>query len=158
VSSRFNFIQDRPPLRRKHLRVSSENSPEEQIFDYGLNFIRVRLFTIPGLSTLAPFGGKNRQIMVDVDPKALAARKLSPQDVVNALQSSDVIIPTATARIGNLEYDQDVVNLRPAVIAYSDGIHVRPASGVNEGERVAVNPGTGIVEGAKVRPVKEDEK
>jgi multidrug efflux pump subunit AcrB len=50
------------------------NLPEEKIFDYGLNFIRVRLFTIPGLSTPAPFGGKNRQIMVDIDPDALSAR------------------------------------------------------------------------------------
>lgn len=87
------------------LTLSSDALPEEQIFDYGLNFIRVRLFTIPGLSTPAPFGGKNRQIMVDIDPAALSARGLSPQDVVNALQSSDVIIPAGTARIGNLEYN-----------------------------------------------------
>lgn len=87
------------------LTLSSQNLPEEQIFDYGLNFIRVRLFTIPGLSTPAPFGGKNRQVMVDIDPLALAARGLSPQDVVNALQASDVILPAGTARIGNLEYN-----------------------------------------------------
>ena len=79
--------------------------PEEKIFDYGLNFIRVRLFTIPGLSTPAPFGGKNRQIMVDIDPNALSARGLSPADVVTALQASDVILPAGTARIGNLEYN-----------------------------------------------------
>ena len=54
--------------------------------------------------------------------------------------------------------DQDTVNLRPVVIAYSDGIHVRLASGVNEGERVAVNPGVSITEGAKVQPVKADQK
>jgi len=87
------------------LTLSSDTLPEEQIFDYGLNFIRVRLFTIPGLSTPAPFGGKTRQIMVDVDPAALAAKGLSPQDVVNALQASDIIIPAGTARIGNFEYN-----------------------------------------------------
>ncbi len=54
------------------LTVSSKTIPEEKLFDYGLNFIRVRLFTIPGLSTPAPFGGKNRQIMIDVNPEALA--------------------------------------------------------------------------------------
>ncbi len=54
------------------LTVSSKNLPEQALFDYGLNFIRVRLFTIPGLSTPAPFGGKNRQIMVSIDPAALA--------------------------------------------------------------------------------------
>ncbi len=87
------------------LTLSSVNLPEEQIFDYGLNFIRIRLFTIPGLSTPAPFGGKTRQIMIDVDPDALAGRGLSPQDVVNALQASDVILPAGTARIGGLEYN-----------------------------------------------------
>jgi multidrug efflux pump subunit AcrB len=79
--------------------------PEEKIFDYGLNFIRVRLFTIPGLSTPAPFGGKSRQIMVDIDPGALSARGLSPADVVTALQASDVILPAGTARIGDIEYN-----------------------------------------------------
>ena len=52
------------------LTISSETLPEQQIFDYGLNFIRVKLFTIPGLSTPAPFGGKQRQINVDIDPQA----------------------------------------------------------------------------------------
>ncbi|MBI4964548.1 MAG: efflux RND transporter permease subunit [Desulfomonile tiedjei] len=87
------------------LTVSSETLPEQQLFDYGLNFIRVRLFTVPGLSTPAPFGGKNRQIMVDIDPDALAARGLSPGDVVTALQSSNVIIPAGTARIGKIDYN-----------------------------------------------------
>ena len=76
------------------LTASSETLPEEKIFDYGLNFIRVRLFTIPGLSTPAPYGGKQRQVNVDIDPRAAARRKgLSPQDVVNALQQSNVILP-----------------------------------------------------------------
>jgi hypothetical protein len=66
------------------LTMSSDSLPEQQLFDYGLNFIRVRLFTIPGLSTPAPFGGKQRQINVDIDPRRLAARGLSPADVVNA--------------------------------------------------------------------------
>jgi multidrug efflux pump subunit AcrB len=87
------------------MTVSSSTLPEEQIFDYGLNFIRVRLFTIPGLSTPAPFGGKTRQIMIDVNPDALATRGLSPSDVVAALQSSNVIIPAGTARIGSTEYN-----------------------------------------------------
>src|SRR5207237_1210078 len=53
------------------LTASSDSLSEQQIFDYGLNFIRVRLFTIPGLSTPAPFGGKQRQIMIEVEPAAL---------------------------------------------------------------------------------------
>ncbi len=87
------------------LTLSSDNLPEEKIFDYGLQFIRIRLFTIPGLSTPAPFGGKSRQIMVQVNPNALAARGLSPADVVTALQTSNVIIPGGVARIGSTEYN-----------------------------------------------------
>src|SRR3954462_11165615 len=87
------------------LTAKSEVLPEQQIFDYGLNFIRVKLFTIPGLSTPAPFGGKARQINVDIDPKALAAKGLSPYDVVTALQVSNVILPAGSARIGDREYN-----------------------------------------------------
>jgi multidrug efflux pump subunit AcrB len=85
--------------------ASSETLPEEKIFDFGLNFIRVRLFTVPGLSVPAPFGGKNRMVVVDVRPEALAAKGLSPADVVSALQSSNVILPAGTARMGLTEYN-----------------------------------------------------
>jgi CzcA family heavy metal efflux pump len=86
------------------LTISSKTLPEQQLFDYGLNFIRVRLFTIPGLSTPAPFGGKDREIIIDINPQALAAKGLSAGDVVSALQSSNVIMPAGDARIGNTDY------------------------------------------------------
>lgn len=97
------------------LTVSSRTLSEEKVFDYGLNFIRVRLFTIPGLSTPAPFGGKSRQIIIDVDPTALASRGLSPADVVSALQASNVILPAGTAKIGNLEYNV-LINSSPTLL------------------------------------------
>jgi multidrug efflux pump subunit AcrB len=87
------------------LDISSRTLPEQDLFDYGLNFVRVRLFTIPGLSTPAPFGGKQRQINVDVDPQKLASHGLSAADVVNALQAGNVILPAGTARIGPVEYN-----------------------------------------------------
>src|SRR3954469_23590933 len=87
------------------LTASSERLPEEKIFDYGLNFIRVRLFTIPGLSTPAPFGGKQRQINVDIDPSLLSAKGFALTDVINALQASNVIVPAGTARIADREYN-----------------------------------------------------
>ncbi|MCE5335687.1 MAG: efflux RND transporter permease subunit [Desulfobacteraceae bacterium] len=110
------------------LTLSSESLPEEQIFDFGLNFIRVRLFTIPGLSSPAPFGGKNRQVMIDVDPEALAARGLSPQDVVNALQASNIILPAGTARIGNIEYNV-LTNSSPLSIDEFKTIPIRVLNG-----------------------------
>ena len=106
------------------LTVSSNTLPEEKIFDYGLNFIRVRLFTIPGLATPAPFGGKNRQIMIDVDPGALASRGLSPADVVAALQSSNIIIPAGTARMGGTEYNV-LVNTSPRILDQFKNIPIK---------------------------------
>jgi multidrug efflux pump subunit AcrB len=97
------------------LTASSESLPEQQVFDYGLNFIRVRLFTIPGLGTPAPFGGKQRQINVDIDPRALASKGLSPFDVVNALSTANVILPAGTARIGGREYNVILNNSPPNV-------------------------------------------
>ncbi|HEV3031012.1 MAG TPA: efflux RND transporter permease subunit [Polyangia bacterium] len=97
------------------LTASSETMPEEKIFDYGLNFIRVRLFTIPGLSCPAPYGGKQRQINVDIDTRALAARGLTPTDVVNALQASNVILPAGDARIGDRQYNVLLNSSPPSV-------------------------------------------
>ncbi|MGC8659073.1 MAG: efflux RND transporter permease subunit [Desulfomonilaceae bacterium] len=97
------------------LTVSSRTLSEEKVFDYGLNFIRVRLFTIPGLSTPAPFGGKSREINVDVDPNAMTARGLSPSDIVNALLQSNVILPAGTAKIGKYEYNV-LINASPKIL------------------------------------------
>lgn len=87
------------------LTASSRTLSEEKVFDYGLNFVRIKLFTIPGLSTPAPFGGKQRQINVDLDLQKLEARGLAPTDVVNALQASNLIVPAGTARMGQREFD-----------------------------------------------------
>src|SRR3954465_5379582 len=106
------------------LTLASQTLPEQQIFDYGLNFIRVKLFTIPGLSTPAPFGGKARQINVDIDPKALAAKGLSPYDVVTALGASNVILPAGTARIGEREYNI-VMNSSPSMVEQFNAIPVK---------------------------------
>src|SRR5450432_1579056 len=110
------------------LTLSSETLPEQQIFDYGLNFIRVRLFTIPGLSTPAPFGGKQRQINIDIDPRQLSSKGLSPFDVVNALTISNVILPAGTARIGSREYNV-LMNSSPAEVAEFANIPVKIVDG-----------------------------
>jgi multidrug efflux pump subunit AcrB len=110
------------------LTISSETLPEQQIFDYGLNFIRVKLFTIPGLSTPAPFGGKQRQINIDINPQQLAAKGLSPFDVVSALNSENVILPAGTARIGSREYNV-LMNSSPAEVAEFANIPVKIVDG-----------------------------
>src|SRR6266699_932077 len=110
------------------LTASSRTLPEDRIFDYGLHFIRVRLFTIPGLSTPAPFGGRQRQVSIDIDPQALAAKGLSPPDVVGALQVSNVIVPAGTARIGSTEYNV-ALNSSPSVVAEFERIPLKVVSG-----------------------------
>lgn len=102
------------------LTMSSQTLSEQQIYDYSLNFIRVKLFTIPGLSTPGPFGGKQRQMNVDVDPGLLAAKGFSLTDVVNALQASNVIVPAGTARIGEREYNVQLNSSPAAVERFND--------------------------------------
>jgi multidrug efflux pump subunit AcrB len=87
------------------LDMSSKTLSEQQIFDYSLNFIRLKLFTIQGMSIPGPFGGSQRQITVDLDPARLAAKGFAPNDVVTALQLSNVIVPAGTARIGAINYN-----------------------------------------------------
>jgi len=110
------------------LDLSSRTLPEQQLFDYGLNFVRVRLFTIPGLSIPAPFGGKQRQINVDIDQTRLASKGLSAGDVVNALQAGNVILPAGTARIGSLEYNV-LTNASPTRIEDLQRIPIRVVGG-----------------------------
>src|ERR1700690_800274 len=97
------------------MTLSRKTLTDQQIFDYSLNFIRIKLFTIPGLSTPGPFGGKQRQMNVDVDPALLAAKGFSLKDGVGALQSSNVIVPAGTARIGGREYNVQL-NSSPSAV------------------------------------------
>jgi multidrug efflux pump subunit AcrB len=98
------------------LTIKSDSLSEQELFDYGLNFLRLRLFTIPGLSTPAPFGGRSRQVMVDLAPHKMRARGVSAQDVVTAVASNNVILPAGQARIGGTSYDV-LMNSSPPTIA-----------------------------------------
>jgi CzcA family heavy metal efflux pump len=90
------------------LNVYSDVLSTNKLFDYGLNFIRIQLFTIPGFSSPAPLGGVSRSVMVNLDPSALYANGLSAFDVGNALASTNIVIPSGTAKMGNYEYDIDL--------------------------------------------------
>jgi len=90
------------------LNVYSDVLSTNKLFDYGLNFIRIQLFTIPGFSSPAPLGGVSRSVMVNLDPNALYANGLSAFDVGNALATTNVVIPSGTAKMGNYEYNVDL--------------------------------------------------
>ena len=111
------------------LTIKSDSLTEQDLFDYGLNFLRLRLFTIPGLSTPAPFGGRTRQIQVDLDPQKMQARGVSPQDVVNSLLANNVILPAGQARIGNTEYDV-LLNSSPLEVTEFNTMPLKVVNGV----------------------------
>jgi multidrug efflux pump subunit AcrB len=109
--------------------LTSKTVPEQGLFDYGLNFLRVRLFTISGLSIPAPFGGKQRQIIVDVDPTRLSAKGFSQMDVVGALQTTNVIVPAGIARIGTREFNVQL-NSSPQLVDQFQSLPVGIRDGI----------------------------
>ncbi len=87
------------------LGMSGEKLSEQQLFDIGSNFLRVQLATVQGASIPNPYGGKQVQIMVDLDPAALQAKNLSPLDVSNALAAQNLILPAGIVKFGSFEHD-----------------------------------------------------
>ncbi len=130
------------------ITVSGEGVSEQPLFDYGLNFLRLRLFTIPGLSAPAPYGGRMRQVMVDIDLARTAARGLSPQDVAQAVLQSNIIIPAGSVRVGSSEYDVqlnssptslDEFNQMPVKMVNGTMVLLRDVAYVHDGFAVQTN-------------------
>ena len=86
------------------LGLSSPSMTGQAVFDAAVNFLRPRLVTIPGVAIPYPYGGKQRAISVDLDTNALLAKGLTPNDVVNAVNSQNLVLPSGTAKIGATEY------------------------------------------------------
>src|ERR1700757_4812373 len=107
------------------LALSGQGLSEQQLNDYGLNFIRTRLITIPGASVPYPYGGKQRQVQVDLNPSALQSKGLSALDVVNAISLQNLILPTGTSKIGSKEYDVSIPNAAPQTIAELNRIPIK---------------------------------
>src|ERR1700733_1702097 len=87
------------------LGLSGRGLSEQQLNDMGLNFIRPQLVTIPGAVVPNVYGGKQRSIMLNLDPRRLQAEGVSPIDVLNAMNQQNVVQPGGTAKIGSAEYD-----------------------------------------------------
>src|SRR5450755_2466703 len=86
------------------LGLSSPTMTEPALFDAAVNFLRPRLVTIPGVAIPWPYGGKSRQISVDIDTPALLAKGLTAADVLSAINAQNLILPSGTAKIGSTEY------------------------------------------------------
>src|SRR5580658_773830 len=90
------------------LGLSGNGLTEPQLNDIALNFLRTQLVTVPGAAVPYPYGGKTRQVMVNINPNRLQAKGLSPSDVLTALGNEQLILPGGTAKIGQFEYDVDL--------------------------------------------------
>jgi multidrug efflux pump subunit AcrB len=108
--------------------MSSKTLSEQQVFDLATNFLRIHLANIEGAELPAPYGGKSRLVAVDLDPQALLQRGLSGTDVVNAVNSQNLIIPQGTAKIGEREYDI-ALNSSAKTIAELNDVPVKVVNG-----------------------------
>jgi len=130
------------------LALSGKGLSEQQLGDLGLNLLRPQLVTVPGAAIPYPFGGKTRQIQLDVDPAALQARGLSTQDVANALANQQQISPIGTQKIGKYEYVMELNNAAvhvqeledlPVKVANGTTIYVRDVAHVRDGSPPQTN-------------------
>jgi multidrug efflux pump subunit AcrB len=110
------------------LGLSSKTLREQEIFDIGQNFIRTPLATVQGAAVSYPFGGKNRAVMVDLNPDELYAKQLSPLDVSNALNLQNLILPAGTAKMAETEY-QIKVNSSPLVVDELNNLPIKTVNG-----------------------------
>jgi len=110
------------------LGLSSKTLPEQQLFDVGQNFLRTQLATVHGAAMPYPYGGKIRQVQVDLDLPRLQANGLSPTDIVNAVNSQNLITPSGSAKLGPLEYQVEM-NSSPKTIAELNDLPVKTVNG-----------------------------
>src|ERR1700736_3954064 len=99
----INYSASSVPILQ--LGLSGNGLPEQQLNDLGQNFLRPQLVTVPGAVVPFLYGGKQRQVMVDLNPGLLQSKGLAPQDVLNAVQQQNLILPSGTAKMGPFEYD-----------------------------------------------------
>ena len=130
------------------LGLSSDTLSEGEVYDIGYNFLRTQLANTQGASFPLPYGGKPRQIMVDLNPQAMFARGLSASEVANALNSQSLILPTGSAKIGTREYRVELNNSPRIPNAFNDlpvktvngaTIYLRDVAQVRDGSAVQTN-------------------
>ena len=110
------------------LGVSGQGLSEQQLNDYSLNFIRTQLVTIRGAAVPYPYGGKQRQVQVDLDLHQLQAKGLSPSDVTNTIANQNLILPSGTLKVGTYEYQVET-NSAPTTIQGLNDLPIRQVNG-----------------------------
>ncbi|MGH9726403.1 MAG: efflux RND transporter permease subunit, partial [Candidatus Acidiferrales bacterium] len=110
------------------LGLSGRGLTEQQLGDISINFLRIGLVTIPGVAIPYPYGGKLRQIQVDLNPQELQAKGLAPVDVVDAIDDQNLILPAGTEKMGAYEYQVDM-NGAPQTIAELNDLPIKTVNG-----------------------------
>jgi multidrug efflux pump subunit AcrB len=130
------------------LSIESDTLSEQQIYDYAVNFLRPQLVTIPGVQVPYPYGGKQRQVMVDIDPEKLFALGVSAADVSAAVNAQNLTLPAGTAKIGAQEYQVRLNSSTETVEALNDlpiksvngtTVYIRDVAHVRDGFTVQTN-------------------
>jgi len=118
----LNFSASTVPIIQ--LALSGEGLSEQQLNDIGLNFLRTQLVTVPGAAVPYPYGGKQTQVMIDLNPALLQSKGLSATDVVNAVNLQNLVLPSGTAKIGQFEYDVNI-NGAPRTVEQLNDIPIK---------------------------------
>src|SRR5258706_3145984 len=142
----LNFSASSVPI----LQLALSGLPEQDLNNVGLNFLRTQLVTVPGASIPYPYGGKQRQIMVDLNPGLRQSKGLSATDVVNTLSLQNLVLPSGTVKIDQFEYDIDLnasprhvekLNDLPVKVVGNSTIYLRDIAPVRDG----FSPQTNVV-------------
>jgi multidrug efflux pump subunit AcrB len=110
------------------MSVASDTLTEQEIFDYSFNYLRTQLFAVQGATVPTPFGGKPRQIMVDIDTARLTAKGLSARDVADAINLQNLILPAGTIKMGEREYNVRL-NSSPELVDALNNLPVKQVGG-----------------------------
>jgi CzcA family heavy metal efflux pump len=136
----INYSASSVPILQ--LGLSGQGLSEQQLNDMGQNFVRPQLVTVPGAVIPWPYGGKQRQVMIDLNQNLLQSKGLSPQDVLNALTDQNLVLPGGTAKIDEFEYDVrmnssprtvDELNKLPIRQVGNSTVYLRDVANVRDG-------------------------
>ncbi len=110
------------------LALSGETLTEQALNDLGQNFIRPQLVTVPGAAVPYPYGGKQREIAIDLNPAQMQAKGLSPFEILNAISTQNLLLPSGTAKMGQFEYDIRM-NTAPRTVAQINALPIKVVNG-----------------------------
>ncbi|MBV8177088.1 MAG: efflux RND transporter permease subunit [Verrucomicrobia bacterium] len=118
----INFSASSVPILQ--LGLSGRGLSEQQLNDLAVNFVRTQLITVPGAVVPLPYGGKQRQVMINMDHNLMQARNVSPTDVLNAVNAQNLILPSGTVKLGKSELDVRT-NTSPRTVAELNNLPIK---------------------------------